>query len=103
MMRSAQSMGLAVLCLSLCSCTKDESIDLVNSNKETFPVSGQVHVDGRPANKVFATCHNVKELDQENVHRTLALTDETGKLEFSTYQSGDGVPEGEYVLTFEWG
>lgn len=39
------------------------------------------------------------------LHPTIssALTGEDGKFEISTYKSGDGVPEGEYVLTFMWG
>ena len=31
------------------------------------------------------------------------MTDVEGKFAISTYQSGDGLPEGEYALTFMWG
>ena len=33
----------------------------------------------------------------------VAFTDEEGKFEISTYESSDGVPAGEYALTFMWG
>lgn len=93
----------AVCCLLLCSCGQDNSPPVVDARKETYPVTGQVHVDGQPAHKVFVTCHNVNEIQKQNVFKSLGLTDENGKLDFSTYESSDGVPEGEYVLTFTWG
>jgi hypothetical protein len=49
------------------------------------------------------TCHDVKGIDTADPTVSAALTDQDGKFAVSTYQSGDGVPEGEYVLTFVWG
>ena len=31
------------------------------------------------------------------------MTDKDGVFNLSTYVAGDGVPEGDYVLTFQWG
>ncbi len=73
------------------------------SRKPTFPVQGEVYVDGQPAGQLAVTCHNVQGMDTKNPTTTAAFTDEAGKFRLSTYLSGDGVPEGEYVLTFLWG
>ncbi len=48
-------------------------------------------------------CINVAGMDVEQPTISRALTDEEGKFEISTYESSDGVPEGDYVLTFTWG
>jgi hypothetical protein len=88
----------AVLLLLFCSCGKEDS-----SRKQTFPVKGEVYVDGSPAESLQVTCHDVEGLDRENPTHSSAFTDKEGKFEISTYESADGVPEGEYKLTFVWG
>jgi hypothetical protein len=65
-------------------------------------VIGQVLVDGKPAQKLSVICHDVTGLDKPSGPRPVGLTADDGTIEFSTYQKGDGVPEGEYVLTFTW-
>jgi len=90
--------GCAVLCTLLCSCGKEEQ-----SRKETFPVSGEVYVDGNPVASLAVRCIAVSGIDKENPTTSAAFTDEEGKFQIATYESSDGVPEGEYVLTFEWG
>lgn len=84
----------ALLC---CSCAED------TNRKETFPVTGEVYVDGEPAANLAVRCTDVNGLDQEQPTVSSAFTNEEGKFEISTYESGDGVPEGDYILTFEWG
>ncbi len=74
--------------------------------KETSGLTGQVFVDGTPvptAKPLKVECHNVAGVDQEHPSISSALTGEDGKFEISTYESGDGVPEGDYTLTFMWG
>ncbi|MEZ6063595.1 MAG: hypothetical protein R3C19_24865 [Planctomycetaceae bacterium] len=74
--------------------------------KETSGLTGQVFVDGVavPATTPLKVeCHNVAGFDQEHTTISSALTGEDGKFEISTYETGDGVPEGDYVLTFMWG
>lgn len=74
--------------------------------KETTGVIGQVVVDGVP---VPATAplrvesHNVNGFDQEHPTISSTLTGEDGRFEMSTYVTGDGVPPGDYTLTFMWG
>ena len=89
---------VAAVCLLSCSCG-----DKIPDRKPTFPVTGEVYVDGQPAAQLQVTCHDVKGIDTADPTVSAALTDQDGKFAVSTYQSGDGVPEGEYVLTFVWG
>jgi len=69
--------------------------------KATFPVKGKVLVDGQPASLVTVTCVPVKPADQ-SIPNATGLTDKDGKFALGTYKAGDGVPEGDYVLTFTW-
>ena len=84
--------------LGLCSCGKKPGF-----RKETFPVSGQLYVDGTPVEKVAVTCLDVTGVDKEHPTISQAYTEKDGTFKISTYESGDGVPAGDYVLTFYWG
>ncbi len=68
----------------------------------TYPLTGTVTVDGQPAKEVRVAVYPAGTTDPEAAIAT-AFTDELGKFSLSTYESGDGVPEGEYVVTFMWG
>ena len=89
---------VAMYCVLFCSCGKKDE-----SRKETYPVSGVVFVDGQAAANLAVRCTDVNGLDKENPTISSAFTDDQGKFEISTYESSDGVPAGEYVLTFVWG
>ena len=71
--------------------------------KETYPVTGQVFVDGSPVENLAVTCHLVGEIDKLNPSNSATFTGTDGKFAISTYNQGDGVPVGEYLLTFMWG
>lgn len=74
--------------------------------KDTTGVVGQVIVDGEPVpatKPLKVDCHNVAGFDQQHPTVSSCLTGEDGKFQISTYETGDGVPEGDYVLTFMWG
>jgi hypothetical protein len=88
----------AMFCLLLCSCGEQGP-----PRKETYPVTGEVYVDGKPAAKLAVRCTDVDGIDKESPTLSSAFTDEMGKFQIATYESADGVPEGEYVLTFTWG
>ena len=86
----------------LTGCSKKEE----PFRKQTSVVTGQVIVDGTPVpaeSPMKVECHNVAGMDQEHPTISSALTREDGKFEISTYESGDGLPAGDYVLTFMWG
>ncbi len=70
---------------------------------ETFPVTGQVLVDGEPAGFLLVNCVLQSEADKENPTESKCVTEDDGSFKIATYVSGDGVPEGDYVLTFQWG
>lgn len=92
------------LLFALAACVLAASCSRTDPNrKQTFPVTGEVYVDGKPARALAVTCHDVKGLDTKNPTLSSAHTQEDGKFAISTYQQSDGVPEGEYVLTFLWG
>lgn len=72
--------------------------------KAVIPVKGRITVDGKaPATPIKIECQNTGTLD--NVHPTVSwcMTGDNGSFALSTYENGDGVPEGEYALTFLWG
>ena len=82
-----------------CACGKKD-----DGRKPTFPVTGQVYVDGKPPDSpILISCHPVGGIDKANPTVSAARTGDDGKFSISTYKSGDGIPEGEYVLTFYWG
>jgi hypothetical protein len=84
--------------IAAASCSKEQPY-----RKPTFPVRGRVTVDGAaPGAPIQVECHNVQGMDSQ--HPTISQTDTKpdGSFEIATYESGDGVPEGEYVLTFAW-
>jgi hypothetical protein len=93
--------ALASLGLWICSCNRREAA-IPSAPKSTSPVSGQVLVDGKPTAKLSVTCHDVQATNTKSGPRPVGLTGDDGNIEFSTYQKGDGVPAGEYVLTFAW-
>jgi hypothetical protein len=68
----------------------------------TVAVTGVVKVDGVPAPflRVVAVPEGgVGKVPMESA----AMTDANGVFGLSTYESGDGVPPGQYQLTFVWG
>jgi hypothetical protein len=70
---------------------------------KTTPVTGEVFVDGKPAGELRITVTSVKGIDPTHPTTSSAVTDENGKFAVSTYEANDGVPAGEYILTFNWG
>jgi len=86
------------ICLLAASCGPK----LPPNIKPTFPVSGELSVNGKPVADVTIVCENVQGADAKNPTVSSAKTTADGKFAFSTYREGDGVPEGEYALTFSW-
>ncbi len=67
------------------------------------PVKGIVVIDGKPQKMVAVRCHPLKENASAMEGIGQAYTEEDGSFAISTKTTGDGLPAGEYVLTFEWG
>ncbi len=71
--------------------------------KPTSPAKGKVTVDGNaPGSGIQIQCHPVAAAD--TLHPTVSATetDADGNFSISTYEAGDGLPAGEYTLTFTW-
>ena len=71
--------------------------------EETSPITGIIHVDGKPVGDL-----QIKAIPEtpEGVNETFTIagfTDPEGKFSLSTYEAGDGAPEGDYKLIFMWG
>lgn len=73
-------------------------------------VTGQVFLDGKPTQAVLVYALNAKEIPQQTqwlqsgsrattAGRATVAAD--GKFEFSSYEHGDGLPAGSYVLLFK--
>jgi hypothetical protein len=73
------------------------------NRKETFPVTGLVLVDGKPAPEVQVVFHDLAGMDTAMPTYSSTFTKEDGRFTLSTYDEGDGVPAGEYAVTFFWG
>jgi hypothetical protein len=86
---------LAAFCFS--ACAKEPQGD----RKPVQPITGTVTVDGKPGKDIFVYL-NPKTPDAAHPVRPYAQVDEEGKFTISTYEQGDGAPEGEYVVTLEW-
>lgn len=94
----ARFLGLVLcLCLVVAGCGRKGP-----PRKETFPVKGTLWIDGKPVGNVAVRCVSVQKLDATTPPSS-TFTRDDGTFEISTYEKSDGVPEGEYVLTFQWG
>lgn len=82
----------------LAGCKKEQGF-----RKETIPVTGQIFVDGKPAANLKVDLHDEKGFDKDQPTQSTGMTDADGKFAISTYENGDGAPEGDYALTFMWG
>jgi len=69
----------------------------------TYPVTGKVLVDGEPVEFLAVYCDRLSELDKEHPTKSQCFTQKDGSFTIGTYLSNDGVPEGDYALTFQWG
>ena len=71
--------------------------------KSTYKVTGVVVVDGQPPMApVQLVCHTTQGPDTKLPSTSTAISDADGTFAFSTYESGDGVPPGEYTITVTW-
>ncbi len=97
----SQSVRWMLFCLLVCLMSGSCGGPQGPPRKETFPLRGQVFVDGQPAAGVIVSCVDAKGADTSSPPSS-AVTKDDGSFEISTYQKSDGLPEGEYVLTFKW-
>jgi hypothetical protein len=98
MFRALRLTAVLLSALTLCSCSQGTGFP------ETICyVTGTVYVDDEPAGNLSVTCHDVSARGTKPLPDASTLTDAEGNFTFSSFANGDGIPEGEYTLTFFWG
>jgi len=88
--------GIVALCLSATGCSSERK---PANELQVVPVSGIVVVDGAPLAGVKIKMFS-KTLDREKRAFPRGVTDEDGRFQAWTYRVNDGVPPGEYYMTF---
>ena len=66
-----------------------------------YPAAGSITVKGQPAPGAFVTLHP-KSGATKDAPTPRASVDPDGSFMISTFDGGDGAPEGEYVVTVRW-
>lgn len=66
------------------------------------PTSGQVFFEGQKAFGALVTLHPIGDHNQLKDLRPTGYVQPDGEVKFSTFESQDGVPEGEYIATVRW-
>jgi hypothetical protein len=73
----------------------------VPNRKAVIPVSGKLLASGKPAAGAVVCFHPVNDPGPRAL-RSNAKVEQDGAFVVTTYAKGDGVPEGEYVVTVYW-
>lgn len=89
-------LGSLVVLLFLSGCNRDSS----DARLLKFPVQGIVMVGRFPADLLRVEARKIDQ--REGPAIATGVTDAKGFFQLSTFISRDGLPPGEYVLTFDW-
>lgn len=84
---------LAAVCACL-GCAK-------SGRKPVYPVRGQLLVQDKPAANAIVTFHPVGDDGPDSVH-PVGHVDAQGFFTLTSYETGDGAPEGDYQVTVTW-
>jgi hypothetical protein len=68
---------------------------------KVYPVTGKVLWGGKPADKAMVVFHPLGTNGPREL-KPLGVTGADGTYRLTSYVSGDGAPEGEYVVTVNW-
>lgn len=101
--RIFSTIAAAGLAVCLCSCEQAQKGGI--DRKPVQPVTGKLTLNGEPAPAgMQILAHPKAEIESgRQAYRPInGHVDENGTLSFTTYDKGDGLPTGQYVLTFEW-
>lgn len=97
-MNRYQSLTISALFV-FCQCGCGPSQRAPDVRWLTVPVVGMVHVDGAPVAGVAATA--TPEPGAEIAYPVSTRSQPDGKFAFGVYRSGDGLPVGNFKLTFQ--
>lgn len=67
----------------------------------SFPVHGSVTIDGKATKGVYVFLNPAQQPKTHGIFPN-AITDDQGEYWVSTYDTEDGAPPGEYVVTVKW-
>jgi hypothetical protein len=88
-----------LLVLTVSGCSNGERTP--PNAKPVVPVSGLVHINGKPAPAGVQIRFHAVQQDPQNATLSMATTNADGQFKAFTYQPDDGVPPGEYQVTFD--
>jgi hypothetical protein len=91
---NAAIMLAALIILPGIGCSK------ADSHVAVYPVKGTIQYQGKPINGAFVTLEPKTAV--EGVPGPRATVQQDGTFALSTFNGGDGAPEGEYTLTVQW-
>lgn len=70
---------------------------------DLMPVTGQLSINGKPASGAMLVFHPSSKVDFDaRGTRPRATVEQDGHFQVTTYQSGDGIPVGDYDLSVLW-
>jgi hypothetical protein len=69
---------------------------------KVYPVKGKILVNGAPCVDSIIYLNRTWDDDHPRRVTPYAVTDEKGEFQITSYVTGDGAPEGEYIVTVEW-
>lgn len=91
---SAALLCAALLAVACSGCGSDGRLP-------TYPVEGQVIINGQPASGCTVT---LVPSDPQLARQMMpgGTTDSSGNFQLTTYETGDGAPAGQYGVTLQW-
>lgn len=91
--------GFVLLSLTLAAGCRSQGAN--DDRVKVYPVEGTLNVLGRPAGNAHVAFHHT---DKARIGGLcpVGITRPDGTFRVTTYRSGDGAPEGEYVVTVVW-
>jgi hypothetical protein len=103
-MRRRFAFGTCLVVLACCACGSKGPKGM--ERDPVFKVTGVILVDGKPEAQISVACVRPKGAQPTGTSAPInpsGTTDPEGNFSIGTYESNDGVPNGEYDLTFAWG
>jgi hypothetical protein len=88
--------AVAVAALGLAGCSSGTSFP------KTYEIKGSVLVNGKPAQDVQVTLNRTSADKLALPASPHGVTDSKGEFYITSYNSDDGAPDGDYVVTIEW-
>jgi hypothetical protein len=90
-----KALATALLAVAVVGCGK-----AAPERVATHPAKGTITFKGQPTPGAFVTLHPKTPL--ENVPAPRANVGKDGSFEVTTFNGGDGAPEGDYIVTVQW-